>query len=393
MFKDVALWNLPVEQLRSELNFVSEMDDHDHAFLCGMIKQKNPKKLLEIGIAEGGTTAVIIKSLSLLGSKREAYSVDLSRMLYCDNKKKTGYEYDRLKPYIDRSSIIHQILLGGTIASQIEKIGDGIDFVIIDTTHQFPGEVLDFLCVLPYLAEEATILLHDINLNYIKAVSGNRSRVIDSINSVATKLLFSAVKAEKYLPMKDSRLPNIAAFTIFESTYENIVDLFYLLSFSWAYIPEKGILDSYRNIYEKYYDKACLELYDIAVANNQKMYEKMKLARSIHDENLNKYRFPYSVIPDGSKIVLYGAGVAGREVYEVQKKKKMYEIVLWVDKKYKEYFQEGLEVENPSNMLVAKFDFIVVAVEREELFQSIRQEIISNGWDKGSPIIGPISIY
>ncbi len=393
MFKEIESWDLPKEQLHLKTDFVCEMNNHDHAFLCGMIKHRNPKKLLEIGIAEGGTTAVIVECLSLLGDKREVYSVDLSKMLYCDEQKETGYEYDKLVAYIDRTNITHQILLGGTIAKQIEKIGNEIDFVVIDTTHQFPGEILDFLCVLPYLMEDAVIVLHDVNLNYIKAMSGSRSRVVNSIKSVATKLLFSTVTADKYLPMKKNELPNIAAFTISVETYEHIEDLFYLLSFTWAYIPEKSMLDDYRNIYEKYYDKYCLELYDIAVINNQKIFKRMELARLIQEENLNKYRFPYSIIPDESKIVLYGAGTVGKEIYKIQKYRAKYNIVLWVDKKYKDRVAEGLEVDNPLNMSCAMFDYIVVAVEKEDVFQSIRHEILTNGWDMGKPIIGPISKY
>ena len=63
------------------------------------------------------------------------------------------------------------------------------------------------------------------------------------------------------------------------------------------------------------------------------------------------------------------------------------------DEKYEEYMKEGVEVENPENMLNIEFDYIVVAVEKENTFQSIYQEIISNGWDKGKPILGSISRF
>jgi hypothetical protein len=44
----------------------------------------------------------------------------------------------------------------GTLTSQvIETIGNDIDFVFIDTMHITPGEMLDWLMVLPFLKEEA----------------------------------------------------------------------------------------------------------------------------------------------------------------------------------------------------------------------------------------------
>ena len=127
MLRCVEMWDWPVKELRSQTDFVCEMTEYDHSFLCGMIKLKNPKKVLEIGVAEGGTTAVIINCLSLLGeAKREVYSVDIAEMLFYDKEKKVGYEYDRLVSYIDTTDIIHHMLLGKTIAKQIKKIGTDI---------------------------------------------------------------------------------------------------------------------------------------------------------------------------------------------------------------------------------------------------------------------------
>lgn len=36
------------------------MSEFDSAFLCGIIKKQKPKKILELGIASGGTTAIIM---------------------------------------------------------------------------------------------------------------------------------------------------------------------------------------------------------------------------------------------------------------------------------------------------------------------------------------------
>ena len=44
----------------------------------------------------------------------------------------------------------------------IETIGNEIDLVFIDTMHTTPGEMLDWLMALPFLKEEAIVVLHDI---------------------------------------------------------------------------------------------------------------------------------------------------------------------------------------------------------------------------------------
>ena len=50
----------------------------------------------------------------------------------------------------------------------MENIGKGIDMAFFDTVHFEPGEILDFLMVLPFLKEEAIVIFHDIGnqINY-----------------------------------------------------------------------------------------------------------------------------------------------------------------------------------------------------------------------------------
>lgn len=60
------------------------------------------------------------------------------------------------------NTIKHQFMLGETIASRIEEIGNGIDFVILDTMHALPGELLDFISLYPYLDKRAVIVFHDV---------------------------------------------------------------------------------------------------------------------------------------------------------------------------------------------------------------------------------------
>ena len=40
-----------------------EMSEFESAFLCGLLKKFRPKKILEIGVAAGGTTAVMLQCL------------------------------------------------------------------------------------------------------------------------------------------------------------------------------------------------------------------------------------------------------------------------------------------------------------------------------------------
>lgn len=59
---DVELWNEPGEILRTNEAFVCEMSVQNHAFLSGIIKEKRPKKIVELGVAEGGTTQFLCRT-------------------------------------------------------------------------------------------------------------------------------------------------------------------------------------------------------------------------------------------------------------------------------------------------------------------------------------------
>ena len=96
----VELWNEPFNELWNKEKFTCEMSQHDHQVLCGMLRKIRPKKVLEVGVAEGGTTAVIVNCLSMLDIESELWSVDLNERLYCNAEQDTGYVYKELKKYI-----------------------------------------------------------------------------------------------------------------------------------------------------------------------------------------------------------------------------------------------------------------------------------------------------
>lgn len=45
----------------------AEMTEEGLAFLCGLIRVNRPHKIVEIGVAAGGTTAVIMNCIAMLG--------------------------------------------------------------------------------------------------------------------------------------------------------------------------------------------------------------------------------------------------------------------------------------------------------------------------------------
>lgn len=331
-FNDADLWPEPRKKLEDTciilgggVEFVCEMSEEDHAFLCGMVHKMRPKKILEIGVAEGGTTAVIMECLDSLGLESEVFSVDLSERLFCDNSKRTGYVYDQIQHHIKGKSS-HEFMFGKTIAGYIDIIGKDIDFVIIDTTHILPGEILDFLCILPYLSKKATVVLHDISAEYIRYFSGDSEMVLRAKESNATKLLFTTVTAAKYFVLDGQYESgyNIAAFSITDDTIKYIRDCFQILNMTWEYGVPYYVAE-YREIIVRYYNEECIKLFDKAVETNKIMRNRLNLVeKELYFDSMTRYATlsdrKIQQLKGAENVIVYGAGIVAIEIIKILNK-------------------------------------------------------------------------
>lgn len=68
-----------------------EMSESESAFLCGLLETYRPKKILEVGVASGATTSIILQVLEDIGKTYEMHSVDVSAQWYRDRTKPTGF--------------------------------------------------------------------------------------------------------------------------------------------------------------------------------------------------------------------------------------------------------------------------------------------------------------
>ncbi len=241
-----------------------EMTKFESAFLSGLLKKFKPKRILEVGLAAGGTSAIIMQTMDMLGVDSKIFSVDLFKEFYLNKELESGYLAEKAKELLP--DVYHKRLLGKLAFEQVNEMGGDFDFLVLDTVHTMPGEILDFLAILPYLKNNAVVVLHDICCN---AISKDRMWV--------NKLLLSSVTSNtKFMQQDIGRLnikchPNIGAFVIDANTRKYISDVFSALSITWIYMPEDNYLNAYREEYSKHYDDECVWLYDAAIKVNKKI--------------------------------------------------------------------------------------------------------------------------
>lgn len=303
VYQSIEIDNTIREMVEMEQTYTYEMTPWESGFLMGLLNKKRPHKILEIGVAEGGTSVLIKKKLELFDNlEYQMYSIDLNEVLYRDREKKTGYQFTDAcqKEIINRNR--HQFLLGHYLPEVIDDIGGDIDFVVLDTVHCAPGELLDLLVVLPYMKEGGIVCFHDIALDH-----NNISRT----NAYINKMLFDVVSSKvKYFNIngydrdRASGFPNIGAFEVEKETINRTIDLFSCFSFPWQYMPGQAELDLYQQKYIRLYFEEENKLFCRAVSLNE---NSMKARKTQWEETCHMLK--------NNEVYVYGTGTRGKKLY------------------------------------------------------------------------------
>lgn len=244
--------------------FIEQTIDEQKYFFA-LLRKTKPKKIVEIGIAHGGSSSLILTAIKdIEGAK--LYSIDKSKTCYRNRNKDTGYLVKESFPELMNK---WKIFLGGIVAEFIETIGDEIDLVFIDTMHITPGEMLDFLMVLPFLKNEAIIVLHDAFFLYI-----NR-KVEKTKKHTSNNQILCYVRGKLILPNYGDKVffRNIGALKLSPEQKQYYYHYFLALGIQWEYMPEKRDLKIMRDFFMKYYGEKYVEVFDDAVDKN-KIYLK-----------------------------------------------------------------------------------------------------------------------
>lgn len=98
----------------------------------------------------------------------------------------------------------------------------------------------------------------------------------------------------------------------------------------------------------------------------------------------NFTQVPFELSKEEAKVVIYGAGGFGQEVYRKVKKAKNIgiEVVSWVDRRYDYYRELGMNVLNPNSINDLGYDHIIIAVLESDTVKSIYRDLEKMGVDK-----------
>lgn len=247
--------NSHFEKLDKSYEVISEMTGSERLYLNALIRRHRPQKIVEIGVAAGASSLIMLNALQdIEGSK--LYSIDYNTPYYKDSEKKTGYFVDNYPELKNK----WELRTGGLTLEFIEEIGGGIDFCLIDTMHVNPGEILDFLMVLPFLKDDAVVVFHDANFH-------TTTQKYTRIWGITNNLLMSSIYGIKLLQgnfidrsssintdgLRKPNFANIGGIKLKKETKSHVWEIFNLLTIHWRYLLSSEDYEKVLAFIGKYY--------------------------------------------------------------------------------------------------------------------------------------------
>jgi predicted O-methyltransferase YrrM len=142
---------------------VASISEADAAFFAGLVIATRPAKLVEIGVASGWGSCILLDALANAGlPESELHGVDIAERFFYDASYATGQCVAEVMP--ERAGRYH-LRTGVTIGECTADIGSGVDFAFIDAHHMHPWATLDLLAVLPLVVPGNWVAMHDLSLS------------------------------------------------------------------------------------------------------------------------------------------------------------------------------------------------------------------------------------
>lgn len=133
--------------------------------------------------------------------------------------------------------------------------------------HIAPGEIINFIEALPFLEENAIVVVHDLLWHFYK-----RNKDKKNINPSCVNLIPAIFGDKILLGYTNSTINNIVAISLFSNQQEHYLDYFLLLLNFWEYMPSDNQINDLRIFIMKYYKKDIyLNIFDLAVFRNKQL--------------------------------------------------------------------------------------------------------------------------
>ena len=101
--------------------------------------------------------------------------------------------------------------------------------------------------------------------------------------------------------------------------------------------------------------------------------------RELLEDRKYYYRFPEGLIPQDSRVIIYGAGDVGTNYCAYIQETGSWKVAAWVDAAAEKYRQAGKEVKDIEAIFQIEYDVVLIAVMAEKLAKIIRMDLCKRG--------------
>ena len=231
-------------------------------FINGIIRKNKLKNCLEIGVARGGSSILILNSIKDIENS-VLVSLDLNHRVFNDPNRLTGYRVNKYFPELSKK---WKLYTGAQPHIFLEKLNIKFDFLLLDSSQVSPGEMINFIEALPFLNENAIVVIHDILWHF-----GSKPKIEFFPSCIS--LLPSLYGDKVLLHRKDGSAANIGAAFLYPNQEKHYLEYFLLLLNFWEYIPKDEHINELRVFIKKYY----INLFDTAVRENKNANNRFML--------------------------------------------------------------------------------------------------------------------
>ncbi len=140
--------------------------DEDARFLHDLVLELRPPVVVELGVASGCSSVVLLEALAQVQQDAAAegiwlYSFDVMDRCYFDPSRPVGAAVAQLAPRL----LGHWCLtIGDALRARQQLAGIAPQMAFIDANHFHPWPTADLMALMPILAPGAWVALHDIRL-------------------------------------------------------------------------------------------------------------------------------------------------------------------------------------------------------------------------------------
>lgn len=220
----------------------------DAMFLYDMVRGVRPRRVVEVGVASGGSTATILAALAdagvpLVDERGEAavQGFDVLAHCYFDPSRPVGSAVREMAPGLEHGVRVHT---GRTAVDAGRMLaGQGVGLAFIDADHRHPCASADLLALVPALAPGAWVVLHDIMLDEATRRWAKKSgKMAADGGQHGAQWLFEGWPFEKIRGGGDAErvgAGNIGAVRLPEDRAVTAADLRHVIDRAWETQPEK----------------------------------------------------------------------------------------------------------------------------------------------------------